>query len=70
MSSPSVLEMLLTTKYVDGLPIHRFEKVLSRHGIDIPPDLGPLGYPVRRTLAATAEFNARPVAGKSHHPLR
>ncbi|CAB5585066.1 Transposase and inactivated derivatives [Pseudomonas putida] len=35
MASPSVLAMLLTTKYVDGLPLHRFEKVLSRHGIDI-----------------------------------
>lgn len=28
--------MLLTTKYVDGLPLHRFEKVLLRHVIDIP----------------------------------
>jgi transposase len=28
--------MLLTTKYVDGLPLHRFEKVLGRHGVDIP----------------------------------
>lgn len=28
--------MLLTTKYVDGLPLHRFQKVLGRHGIDIP----------------------------------
>ena len=36
MASPSVLAMLLTTKYVDGLPLHRFETVLSRHGIDIP----------------------------------
>lgn len=27
--------MLLTTKYVDGLPLHRFGKVLGRHGIDI-----------------------------------
>lgn len=36
MASPSVLAMLLTTKYVDGLPLHRFESVLSRHGIDIP----------------------------------
>ena len=35
MVSPSVLAMLLTTKYVDGLPLHRFEKVLGRHGIDI-----------------------------------
>ena len=29
--------MLLTTKYVNGLPLHRFKKVLGRHGIDIPP---------------------------------
>ncbi|MNJ24867.1 Transposase IS66 family protein [compost metagenome] len=36
MASPSVLAMLLTTKYVGGLPLHRFEKVLGRHGIDIP----------------------------------
>ena len=36
LASPSVPAMLLTTKYVDGLPLHRFEKVLSRHGIDIP----------------------------------
>lgn len=36
MASPSVLAMLLITKYVDGLPLHRFEKVLGRHGIDIP----------------------------------
>ena len=28
--------MLLTIKYVDGLPLHRFETVLSRHGVDIP----------------------------------
>lgn len=35
-ASPSVLAMLLTIKYVDGLPLHRFEKVLGRHGIDIP----------------------------------
>lgn len=36
MASPSVLAMLLTTKYVDGLPLHRFETVLSRHVIEIP----------------------------------
>lgn len=35
MASPSVLAMLLTTKYVDSLPLHRFETVLSRHGVDI-----------------------------------
>ena len=36
MASPSVLAMLLTTKYVDGLPLYRFEKVLGRHGVDVP----------------------------------
>lgn len=36
LASPSMLAMLLTTKYVDGLPLHRFEKVLGRHGLDIP----------------------------------
>jgi transposase len=29
MASSSVLVMLLTTKYVDGFPLHRFETVLS-----------------------------------------
>ena len=36
MASPSVLAMLLTTKYADGLPLHRFERVLQRHGVSIP----------------------------------
>ena len=36
IASTGVLAMLLTTQYVDGLPLHRFETVLSRHGIDIP----------------------------------
>lgn len=36
IASPSVLAMPLTTKYVNGLPLHRFEQVLSSHGIDIP----------------------------------
>ncbi len=35
MANPRVLAMLLTTKYVDGLPLHRFEKVLERYGIHI-----------------------------------
>ena len=35
LASPSVLAMLLTTKYVDGLPLHRVEKVLNRHGIEL-----------------------------------
>lgn len=36
MACPSVLAMLLTTQYFDGLPLHRFEKVLARHGVSIP----------------------------------
>ncbi|HEK0086796.1 TPA: IS66 family transposase, partial [Pseudomonas aeruginosa] len=36
LASPSVLAMLLTTKYADGIPLYRFEKMLNRHGIDIP----------------------------------
>src|SRR5690606_20723584 len=36
LASPSVLAMLLTIKYADGIPLYRFEKMLSRHGIDIP----------------------------------
>ena len=36
MASPSLLAMLLTTKYADSLPLHRFEKVLKRHGVEIP----------------------------------
>ncbi|TXR38198.1 transposase, partial [Ectopseudomonas mendocina] len=35
LATPSVLAMLLTTKYADGIPLYRFEKVLHRHGIDI-----------------------------------
>jgi transposase len=36
MASPRALAMLPTTKYVDSLPLHSFEKVLGRHGVDIP----------------------------------
>ncbi len=36
MASPSDLAMLLITKYGDGLPLHRFKKILGRHGVDIP----------------------------------
>jgi transposase len=35
-ASPSLLAMLLTTKYVDGLPLARFEKVLARHDVAVP----------------------------------
>lgn len=39
LASPSVLAMLamlLTSKYADGISLYRFDKMLSRHGIDIP----------------------------------
>lgn len=26
--------MMLTIKYADGIPLYRFEKMLSRHGLD------------------------------------
>ena len=35
-ASPGMLAMLLTTKYVDGLPLARFEKVLARHDVLVP----------------------------------
>jgi transposase len=35
LASPSVLAMLLATKYADGIPLYRFERMLARHGIDI-----------------------------------
>ncbi len=35
-ASPGLLAMLLATKYVDGLPLARFEKVLARHAVTVP----------------------------------
>lgn len=35
-ASPDFLAMLLTVKYVDGLPLARFESVLDRHGVSVP----------------------------------
>ncbi|GFM58484.1 hypothetical protein PSCICF_46620 [Pseudomonas cichorii] len=49
MASPSVL----ATKYVDGLPLHRFETVLSRHGIDIPRQT------LARWLSSTVNTSSR-----------
>lgn len=34
LASPSVLAMLLTTMYADGIPLYRFELMLNRHGAD------------------------------------
>ncbi len=35
-ASPNLLAMLLTVKFVDGLPLTRFAKVLDRHGMPVP----------------------------------
>lgn len=32
-ASPDLIAMLLAVKYIDGLPLARFEKVLTRHGV-------------------------------------
>jgi transposase len=34
--SAGLLALLLTVKYADGLPLHRFAKVLARLGVDVP----------------------------------
>jgi transposase len=34
-AGPGLLAMLLATKYVDGLPLARFEKVLARHDVTV-----------------------------------
>lgn len=34
--SAGFLAMLLTVKYVDGLPLNRFSRVLGRSGVDVP----------------------------------
>ena len=34
--SAGFLAMLAVVKYVDGLPLARFEKVLARHGVEVP----------------------------------
>jgi transposase len=35
-ASPDFLTMLLITKYIDGLPLTRFEYILDRHGVKVP----------------------------------
>ena len=35
-ASADFLAMLLTVKFIDGLPLARFESVLSRHGVAVP----------------------------------
>lgn len=36
MASPGLLAHIVTSKYVDGLPLYRQESILQRAGIDIP----------------------------------
>jgi len=36
--------MLLTVKFIDGLPLARFESVLGRHGVSVPRHNQRLGY--------------------------
>lgn len=33
-ASANTLALLITAKYVDGIPLHRFEKVCARHGFE------------------------------------
>jgi transposase len=35
-ASPNFLAMLLAVKFIDGLPLARFEHVLARHGMPVP----------------------------------
>ena len=35
MATPSLLSYIVTGKYVDGIPLYRFESVMKRHGIDL-----------------------------------
>ena len=35
-ASPDFLAMLLVVKFIDGLPLARFEYVLGRHGVSVP----------------------------------
>ncbi len=35
MACPNVLDILLTTKYFEDLPLHQLETILVRHGVVI-----------------------------------
>lgn len=70
MASPSVLAMLLTTKNVDELPLHRFEKVLGAPRYRyLTPNAGTLFDLMQRALLAAAEPDARKPVEQSDHPL-
>ena len=49
-AGPGLLAMLLTIKYVDGLPLHRFERVLARWVIQVSEQLQPLHNLLRDAL--------------------
>ena len=36
MASPSLLAQIVTSKFVDGMPLHRQQKMFARIGIDLP----------------------------------
>ncbi len=57
--SAGFLAMLLTVKYVDGLPLNRFSRVLDRSGIEVP----------RQTLARSA-INVAKVLQPLHNLAR
>jgi transposase len=57
--SAGFLAMLLTVKYVDGLPLNRFARVLQRSGVDVP----------RQTLARSV-INAAKVLQPLHNLAR
>lgn len=57
--SAGFLAMLLTVKYVDGLPLNRFTRVLERSGVDVP----------RQTLARAA-INVAKVLQPLHNLAR
>lgn len=57
--SAGFVAMLLTIKYVDGLPLNRFDRVLERSGVDVP----------RQTLARCA-VNAAKVLQPLHNLAR
>lgn len=58
-ASPDFLAMLLIVKFIDGLPLARFEYVLDRHGVKVP----------RQTLARWV-IGASHLLQPLHNPMR
>ena len=65
-----VLAMLLTTKYADGLPLHRFEKVLKRHGIDEEAVLSRLLLPYNKGFTSAGLGRKTACLSGQHHKVR